>query len=494
MSPITDGARHTVVRKSARPTRVVLCVLAFVLTAAGVRMAGAKRDGPTRRIVTATATVFQQLPPDNTGNHTQPEVGQIERRVLSDANLRRVLTEDDSAEGAGIAQLRHDLRVEVTETSEPGELRISIGLSGHDAELTRRIVNDLAEQYAADCRASMNLPAYEAYQRAHGALAASQQTLVEAKTRLAQFLGRHFDDHQALAESFLSPSLTHSANAPQNPSPPLRSAAAPAMSPAKSADAPRMIDNPEWTELEGEISELARRREDLLAHRTLLHPTVREIENQIAGLERRLATIPPRAAEPQSATPVFDPPPQKSPPLPPPVQTPSAQWPGPPPSRVVDGKAAVEHTAAVEEFWTLKKAAEQAASHYEQLAQVERHTWEQQCQTPAVRLQTAAGGQVEPVRGRSGRLLLVMLTSALAMAAGVGMICSGFGTERPLRTAAEVEAKLAVPVVGTIVTGGPSGSVRHGWQQPLGSLGLLLYGMVLVFLCFGILLMAFGPT
>ncbi len=230
-------------------------------------------------------------------------------------------------------------------------------------------------------------------------------------------------------------------------------------------------------------------REELLAHRTLLHPTVLEIENQIAGLERQLATIPPRIAGPQSDAPVFGPPPE-----PPPVQTPSVEWPGPPPSRVVDAKTAEEHTAAVEEFWTLKKVAEQAASHYEQLAQVERQAWEQQCQTPGIRLQTASGGQVEPVRGRSGRLLLVMLTSALAMAAGVGMISSGFGVERPLRTAAEVEAKLSVPIVGTIVTGGPSGSVRHGWRQPVSSLGLMLYGIVLVFLCFGILLMAFGPT
>lgn len=488
MSATTDGAQHTVVRKSGRPKRVVLCLLAFALTAAGVQIAGAKRDGPTRRIVTATAMIFQQAPPENAGNLIPPDAEQIERRILSDANLRRVLAEDGSAEGAGIAQLRHDLQIEATET-KPGELRISIGLSGHDAELTSRIVNDLAEQYAADCRASMKGPAQDDYRRAHGALAASQQTLVEAKTRLAQFLGRHFDDHQALAESLQGPDSTHTATLPQDASGPPKSAAAP----VKSTVAPKMIDNSEWTKLEGEISELARQREELLAHRTLLHPTVLEIENQIAGLERRLATIPPRIAEPPPAAPLFGPPPELSP-VQPPAQTSSAQRSELSPSRVVDAKATEEHAAAAQEFRTLEKAAEQAASHYEQLAQVERQAWKQQCQTPAVRLQTAGVGQIKPVPGRSGRLLLVVLTSALAMAAGVGMISSGFGAERPLTTAAEVEAKLAVPVVGTIVTGGPSASLRHGWRQPLGSLGLMLYGGVLVFLCFGILLMAFGPT
>ncbi len=73
------------------------------------------------------------------------------------------------------------------------------------------------------------------------------------------------------------------------------------------------------------------------------------------------------------------------------------------------------------------------------------------------------------------------------------MISSGFSVEHPLRTASEVEAKLPIPVVGTIVTDGSSGGARHGWQQPLSRVGLTLYGVVLVLICVSILLMAFKP-
>jgi hypothetical protein len=250
-----------------------------------------------------------------------------------------------------------------------------------------------------------------------------------------------------------------------------------------------MIDNPDWTRLEAEISELTRKREELLADLTPLHPTVLGIEDQITGLERRLATIPQRIAAPQSASPIFNPPLE-----PPPVQAPSVERSGPPPSQIVDTKTAEGHAAAAKDFWTLKRAAEQAAARYEELAQVERQAWQQQCQTPAVWLETAGVPQVGLAGDRSGRLLIVMLTSALAMAAGVGMISSGFSADRPLKTADEVEAKLSIAVVGTIPTGSPSDAVRRGWQQPLSGLGLTLYGVVLVFLCFGILLMAFRPT
>jgi hypothetical protein len=55
---------------------------------------------------------------------------------------------------------------------------------------------------------------------------------------------------------------------------------------------PAVIDNPRWTDLQRQISDLERQRRQLLVDRTPLHPAVLEVEERLTDARKQLAATP----------------------------------------------------------------------------------------------------------------------------------------------------------------------------------------------------------
>ena len=53
-----------------------------------------------------------------------------------------------------------------------------------------------------------------------------------------------------------------------------------------------MIDNPLWLDLQRQVADLERRRDQLLVDRTPLHPSVQEIEGRLAEVKEQFAATP----------------------------------------------------------------------------------------------------------------------------------------------------------------------------------------------------------
>ncbi len=88
--------------------------------------------------------------------------------------------------------------------------------------------------------------------------------------------------------------------------------------------------------------------------------------------------------------------------------------------------------------------------------------------------------------------MLVALASALAVAFGVGMIWSGFDADVPLATRAEAEAVLPAPIAAAIPATGPVSAKASGgrWRR-LGGLAQILFGVLVIGICFGVLVVVF---
>ena len=62
------------------------------------------------------------------------------------------------------------------------------------------------------------------------------------------------------------------------------------------APVPSPVENPEWTDLNRQLSDLLGRRSELLSSRTLQHPLVQDVEARIDAARQRLALVPRQLA------------------------------------------------------------------------------------------------------------------------------------------------------------------------------------------------------
>jgi len=501
--PVTSSDRRCVVRPGpSSASRTVLCLLAFIATGAAVLSLTAKEARNTKRYA-ATATIWQcAAPSDGAGQHTSREPASldpaaIERRVLSEDNLRRAVhqvegkeqkrrpTQNDLAPGPGrtVEQVRQNLHLRVAATEASSERSgISISYSDRDPDRAVRLVNNLAKVCAEQYRADLETSSARHYPEAREAAERARQEYFEAQGRFDDFIGQHFLKQQALADRVAG-------WRPESPSaevlPADRDAESTADRDVEGRTPPPPI-HPETAELQRQLAELEQHRTLLLAQRTPLHPEVQEVDLRIAGLRQCLASISPQLPEqPPEVLPAEEGP----------------TWGAPVAEDLSDTAESTEHVPAEElaaelaeaaqAFHSHKDALDRAEEEYDRLAEAKRRAWEAQISTPSIELELAqVGVPCQPADEPSGSVL-VALASALAVTFGVGLIWSGFDSDVPLATLAAVEAALPVPVVGTIPPMGPASTAPKKQSRRGGGLAKIIYGVLLIGICFGILVAVF---
>jgi len=495
--PVTSSDRRCVVRPGPSwASRSALCLLAFIATGAAVLSLTASEARNTKRYA-ATATIWQcAAPSDGAGQHTSREPvsldpAAIERRVLSEDNLRRALhqvegleqksrpTQNDLAPGPGgtVEQVRQNFRVAATEAS-PERFGISISYSDRDPDRAVRLVNTVATVCAEQYRAELKESDADHHPEAREAAERARQEYFEAQGRFDDFIGQHFLKQQALADRAAG-------WRPESPSaevlPADRAAGSTAHRDVEGRTPPPPI-HPETAELQRQLAELERHRALLLAQRTPLHPEVQEVDLRIAGLRQRLASIPPHLPEqPPEVLPA-----EERPTLGAPVAEDLSDT-AESTEHVPAEALAAELADAAQAFRSHKDALDRAEEEYDRLAEAKRRAWEAQISTPRIELELAqVGVPCQPADEPSGSVL-VALASALAVTFGVGLIWSGFDSDVPLATLAEVEAALPVPVVGKIPPTGPASTAPKRQSRRGGGLAKIVYGVLLIGICFGIL-------
>jgi hypothetical protein len=183
---------------------------------------------------------------------------------------------------------------------------------------------------------------------------------------------------------------------------------------------PPMIDNPEWLDLNGQLSELKRRRDNLLVDRTPLHPAVQELDLQMKDLQAQMAAVPRQlAGKPQ---------PQK-------------------PTEVVDSKAK-ENQAKLAE---LKSAVETALHGVQQAESAEKLSAELEKAGPQFKLIEAevVENPASPVFD-PWRLAGISLLAGLCAALGAVVISAGSSIDPITGSADQVKADARLTVVGII--------------------------------------------
>ena len=488
--PATKSRDGCVVR-SASPwaARLVLCVLAFLATGVAAYWLGAKTPDRTK-MYSATASIFYRHDPSDgrisDGLQQRSTLGPatIEQEILSDENLQQALHREGRearAEGQGasdsllcrVEQIRRNLRVTATEASRPGALQISISCVDGDPDRAMRLVNTVAEAYAARHRAHWETTARQEYLQAQDAAERARQEYLEAKGRLDDFVEQHFLMEQALAERWAkSPPATTPAGSPTS------------REPARPAPPQTAVD-PEKIDLERQLADLQRRRSQLLENRTPLHPQVRDIEVRIAGVRERLDS--PLSSD------LIDERPDAF----------AAKQPSASEDAVVESRPgttdevslrgmAEERAEVVRAFDAYKEALDLARQEYDRRCEVKRRAWEQQVRRADIELETADQCQVSPSAGGSSRGLLGALAAALVVAVGVGLISSGFDTDPPLSTRGQAEAALPAPIVGAIPATGTSPPGADGERsRPASGLAKIAYGVFLIAVCFAVLVVVY---
>ena len=368
-------------------------------------------------------------------------------------------------------------KVDGLDDSSPDRVAISLSCANHDASGAIRPVNGLVQHYATSHAGETTTALENEYLVAERAAEKARNEYIETRGRFNDFVKRHFLEHHARAERLLA-QQTSTSNTPD-------------LWPVE----PRMIENPEWTKLEGEHTRLEQRLDGLLADLTPLHPDVRDVESRIVGLKQRLASMPQQIPAKELG--------------------PSRGLPGTGDDGVADetrssaggsAKLSIEtpeaHMAAVEAFESHKEMLDVAQEKYDRLSDIKRKAWEKRVRGPRIDLELAEATQTaeSQLGALSPRLLLLALTAALAMASGVGLICWGFSADPPLMSRSEAEESLPVAIVGVLPsTPGQSADDDLPHTRPMDGPMRIFYGVVLIAACLGVVLMiawsgACGPV
>ena len=478
MAIANSESRNTVRSGAFRSARAVLCVAVFAVTVMAVKGLGSRKDegqgdgGQASK--PATATVFQQFPASGPPGLLQPSQADLEHEIVSQANLRQVLLEEDIDDVSDelVQRISADLQVAFRHGSSADALEVSITSTDSDPHRAVRMVNTLARQYAGRQNARFASLAGESCRDARDATEAAGRELFEAQAQFHQFLERHSREYGHRAGRTQT-WLTRQVSFPPQPLE------------AESDPLSGTVENPDWSDLARRLSALTNQRDGLLTERTSLHPEVCAIEEKIVQCRKTLEQIPRYLPSPNVAGPPLEtqPDPQSLPEiLPPgPVADPPPQ-PDPP---------SLDYEAVLNDLQMHKAAMGDAAKEYERLFLEERQTW---LQEPAagIELQLARVEEGVQAADRAPGTMPVALIVALAMAAGVGMIISGPGNDPTLDTVQQVRARLPIPVVGIIPAANPdaveANCRRSNRSSGLASIGygagLLLVGVLILFTVF----------
>ena len=205
---------------------------------------------------------------------------------------------------------------------------------------------------------------------------------------------------------------------------------------------PRMIDNPQWLDLQQQLSRLERRYKQLLVDRMPLHPAVQDVAGRMSDLKARLAGMPQRIPADRARVSQTG---GRSPSAPRLAQNPLPATAAKPQntrvSRPPDTKIESELTAAVERARQVQSQAELE----------ERLAVQAEQAMPTFTLQAVKVIRSPPPRNSAWRrLLATTLATSLLMALGFGSFTAGAGIEPPVTSPAELETEFGITVLGTV--------------------------------------------
>jgi hypothetical protein len=385
-------------------------------------------------------------PAESGRNGSAPD--DIRGQILSTPSLERAVREveawtaprdGESPEAAlqrAVEDARRALLVEVTEKPASGEMRVAITSTQAQPQPALLLANTLTEHYAADFRTRCRAAAQDAFLTSRDASQRAQRDLLQATGRLEK---AEKEQQQQAGRK------------------PAEAGSTPAVE-------PKPAEDPQWTELSGQLTRLQQRRAALLIDRLPAHPAVQEAELRIAETKRLLDATPRWTAVPQSPTPAGKQP------------------------AVVERKIepSVSPAETARQLQQLRDAVAQATQINETAAAAERrarHACEQEPRIDVQLAQTCEATAAE-AGGPGVGLLFASLFVGLVAAAGVCLVGVGVSIEPTINNIAELESLLGAPVVGAIPTdtsdADPADTTR---RQQLTRWALIGGGGVLLFLC-----------
>lgn len=413
----------TIAPSRRRGPRLGVCLLVFLAGGAITYYLGQQSFSGSPSY-TAQAGVSYRLPTPHIASGEPsglplPTQVEVEQRILADDNLRQALRAETSSaqwspDNESVAALRKQIRIAVQGPS------IGIRFSGHDANYVRRLVNQLAEQFAATERARLQQTASQQYQEAQQLAERAKHELNRLTVRLEEMQKKQADARQ-----------------------PASGASAPAGAPQRQSPQPQMIENPVWRELEQQLAVLQQRHAQLLIDRTPAHPEVQYVRAQIADVQKAQADTPRQIPDP-SAREVAASPRGK--------QESGLQPPAGALGHVVPSPSSTDAATLDRELAALRAAVERSKEKVSRLAQAEQKAWERQQTIPPIQVHPAQHSQISgtAVTAWSPQWLMIALCVGLAVALPAGFLSTCQRRDRPVVSLAEIETLVPVPIVGVI--------------------------------------------
>jgi hypothetical protein len=233
---------------------------------------------------------------------------------------------------------------------------------------------------------------------------------------------------------------------------------------------PTLVENPRWTDLNRQVSDLERRREQLLQDRTPLHPAVveatarlKEAQDQLAAVPRQIPGKEPKASDAERPASVTPP---------------------------IDAATVAKNQRTLDE---LSAAVEKSRLALQQAERLQQQAAEQHRAGPQLVIEAAKTVQNAPrVDYGWRRLLWTTFATAILMAFGVGSVAAGAKIEPPVATADEVTAVLGKPVIGKMPADTPGldpTAIAHQKQlrRAAMTIGLMMIGVCPIVALWGVM-------
>jgi len=221
------------------------------------------------------------------------------RKVIRQTNLDPAL-ETQADWQRMYEKLRGAISIETT-AEGPGIQIIEIAAVHEEPELAKEIANAVADNYVEKAKKENRSDTELAVQFLQKQTDEYHQKLLQAERNLEEYKEEHYTDVPAVRENILNQLMSLRTE---------KAATETALAEAKSElekvkkqlkEVPKVVDgetvmkkNPAYANLESELNKLKRNRRQMLARYTKKHPDVKEIERQIADVEKELEETPER--------------------------------------------------------------------------------------------------------------------------------------------------------------------------------------------------------
>ncbi|MEE9602221.1 MAG: hypothetical protein V3V75_02885 [Thermoguttaceae bacterium] len=435
MLAIGSKSNNTIRLGSSKVGGKTLYVFMFALTCLAVYFWGsvtAKQTGTPKRFA-ATATIIHHAM-GTTGELAKGDLERAKEQITAEANLKKIIRQVRFALGIRpdndsptaldevVRETRRNLRIGGQEVPS-GSLKISLAYTDANADYASKLVDDLAERYADDCRTRWKTDTHQVYVETRDSLDRAQQAYIEAKARMDAFLAGHVKQTEVAKPDAMQPGQQEQTTPPR-------------LEPV-----PR--ENPQWAELNAKLELLDERKEQLLVDRTPLHPQIEEVQLRIDDMRLELEKLH-RWLAPENPPPVLVQPSNKrdlvgdtS------QQWTSQQW-------TSQQWTSQQRAETAETLRMFKEEVERTGKAYDRAAAIEHQAWQEYLKTPEIDVELATAEVLTAPPDRRLGLLFVALAAGVGVVSGMRLISFGTSMDPILTSLPAVQAAVTVPVVGVV--------------------------------------------